>query len=119
MDGLYCTTSLNCPEDYNKLIKEKGQCLKKCDTDSKYIYEFRKECFEKCPNGTKESDSNPHFCEIICPKNSPLEIISNQTCVSYCSINDLNEGLYKFNYEDNDTNSELILNNILKYLTIL
>ena len=114
---LFCTETLNCPKEYNKLIKEKSQCVKECNQDSKYMYEFRKQCYPKCPEKTKISKSNLYFCEIICTKDSPFEILSSQSCVSFCGINDWKEGLCKSNYIDEDTNAELILQNILKDLT--
>lgn len=70
------------------LIQEKSQCVKKCNNDFTFKYQFNKNCFEKCPNGTKESDKKLFFCEIIYNKESHFEIISSQKCVSFCEINE-------------------------------
>ena len=112
---IHCTNYLNCTKEYDKLIEEKGQCLKKCEEDSKYKYEFRKKCFEECPEGTRK---NQFFCEIICTKESPFEIIPYQNCVSFCGINDWKQGLCRSNYQDEETNAKLILDNILQDLII-
>ena len=38
----FCTETFECPEEYNKLIFEKNECINKCDEDDNYKYEFRK-----------------------------------------------------------------------------
>ena len=38
----YYTISQNCPEDYDKLIVEKNECISSCSDHSKYKYEFKK-----------------------------------------------------------------------------
>ena len=116
-NNLFCTGSLECPEEYNILIEEKKQCVIGCDPNSKYKYEFRKQCLEECPEGSEESETKKYFCEIICEKNSPFELISNQTCVSFCSIKDWAKRLCKPKNEDEEANTDLILENILTDLS--
>ena len=43
----YCTQSLNCPEDYNKLIIEKNECIDDCSRDSLYKFEYKGICYDK------------------------------------------------------------------------
>ena len=111
-----CTNSLDCPNEYNKLILDKKECINECKNDNKYRYEFRKRCYENCPSGTKENNDKLFYCEIICTKLIPFEKIPTQECISFCGINDWYNGLCKSNYEDEDTNAEIILNNILSDL---
>ena len=40
-----CLNSLICPENYNKLIEELGECINDCSRISNYQYEFRKKCY--------------------------------------------------------------------------
>ena len=43
----YCTEDNNCPEEYDKLITEKKQCIEDCKKDSIYKYELNNICFSK------------------------------------------------------------------------
>ena len=42
----HCTYNSSCPSEYNKLIKDKNQCIDKCQNDDKYIYENQNICLE-------------------------------------------------------------------------
>ena len=44
--GYECTSTNNCPYNYNKLIKEKNQCIDNCKKDEIYKYEFKNICYE-------------------------------------------------------------------------
>ena len=79
----FCTNKYECPNSY-KLIQEKGKCINDCCKDNIYKYEFRKKCLEKCPENTKVQNID-FYCEIECPKESPYELIENQTCIKNCS----------------------------------
>ena len=46
----------------------------------------------------------------------PFEIVNEQNCTNFCSINDMDNELCISKYEDEDTNANLILNNILEDL---
>ena len=102
-----CTGTLACPSEYSKLIKEKGECVKECN--SKYKYEYMNECFENCPEGTKASESticiklyeynNSYYEECplvtksdhedkICYDECPaIKFEYNNTCYSNCPNN--------------------------------
>ena len=110
---LYCTNTLDCPEDYNKFIPDKKECVKECNKDNKYRYEFKKLCYQKCPQRTEENKNKLFYCEVKCTKQSPFEIIPYQNCTNFCGINDWKNGICKSNYEDEETNAELVLSNIL------
>ena len=69
-------------------------------------YKFRNKYYDKCPEGTENSKNKEFFCEIKCTKEYPFEIILNQTCIHYCSINDRLKGLCKLNYIDNSENNK-------------
>ena len=49
-----CTEKEQCPEKYNKLIKEKNKCIDECVNDNIFKYEYNNTCLESCPNNTKE-----------------------------------------------------------------
>ena len=61
-----------------------------CSNDAEYKFEFKKRCYKVCPQNTTISDNNlltnKYFCEVICPKDYPFEIIASQECVKSCSI---------------------------------
>ena len=42
----HCTYNNSCPSEYNKLIKDKNQCIDKCQNDDKYKYEYQNICLE-------------------------------------------------------------------------
>ena len=47
-----CSESFYCPENYNKLIIDKNQCIDECRNDDIYRYEYNSNCNIQCPNGT-------------------------------------------------------------------
>ena len=57
-----CTTDENCPNEYNKLIEVKKQCIDNCQQDNDYKYEFNDVLYSNCPNGTKISQNNNYLC---------------------------------------------------------
>jgi len=89
----------NCPDPYNLLIKETGECVKYCPFDT-YIKQYNNLCLSKCPEYTGESsdqydicvcidkkykDSNNQFiCTNKCPEDKPLLVNDTNECVSNC-----------------------------------
>ena len=114
----YCTESLGCPIEFNKLVNEKKECLKSCEEDEEYKYEFQKKCYKECPEGSIKTENktdinNKYYCQAICTEEFPFEILSAQECVKYCPIKDIQENLCILNYkvskkdkENNDDNNE-------------
>ena len=51
-----CTENQNCPEKYNKIIKQKNKCIDECTKDDIYKYEYNYACYEYCPPETKENN---------------------------------------------------------------
>ena len=73
-----CTDQYNCPNEYNKLIKERNKCINSCKNDNIYQYEFNNTCYKECPEGTISiNKDNNYFCEI--------EIL-NKTNIYYSDI---------------------------------
>lgn len=107
----------SCPKEYNKVIPGKKQCIDNCSKDDTYKYQFRSECYKECPKGTKTSSKINNFCELICSKEYPFELVENQTCTNFCSINDFHKKRCISNYQDKETNADLILNIILNELS--
>ena len=96
----FCTENFKCPNDYDKLIKEKKECVNNCANDINNHYEFRKECYKECSKGSMlyinssyinplKNINNNFYCEVICSEENPFEILSTQECVKNCSISDL------------------------------
>ena len=113
-EGNYICLDVNeCPDNFNKLIFEKNQCIDQCNKHFYYNYEFQNKCYHECPKNISyiSSDKN-NFCEIICTKDKPFEIKEEQICTDFCGINDMNNNLCVSKYKDEDSNANLILNNI-------
>ena len=116
----YCTLNSTCPEEFNKLIYEKYECVNKCEEDNYYRYEFKRRCYEKCPENSTKIDNNviinEYFCKPICSKEKPFEFIFTQECVKNCPIKDMklnnciqnykNEKEEEENNEDNQKENE-------------
>ena len=98
----YCTENLECPQNFNKLIENKKECVNKCDDDEIYKYEFRNKCYQDCPEGSIKPENNSakniYYCEANCSLNEPFEIVSTQECVSICTIEDIYQNLCILNY---------------------
>ena len=59
-DDYICLDNDNCPDDYQKLVREKSKCIDKCENDDTYQYEYDNICYTKCPKGTIRSSLNYH-----------------------------------------------------------
>ena len=60
-----CSSSPQCPEEKNLLIRDKKKCINNCLKDGgEYIYQYNGECLKDCPEGTSE-DSISHICKVI------------------------------------------------------
>ena len=44
-DNYQCTINNSCPNEYNKLIPDKRQCIKNCENEILYKYEFENKCY--------------------------------------------------------------------------
>ena len=77
----YCTSEYKCPDEHNKLIKEKNKCIFNCSFDNKYIYEYDNKCYEECPSNTKKSLNNEFLCEKICNKSCLYINNINNECI--------------------------------------
>ena len=53
-----CTENPSCPEEYNKLIIDRRECVKNCELNDINKYEFRNKCYPQCPKESKESIDN-------------------------------------------------------------
>ena len=103
----YCTPDNNCVNYYDKIISEKNQCVHDCKQYPDFPFEFHKKCYNKCPENISEvSKEREYYCEIICPKDLPYELIDSQTCVKICSLSQINKKLCKKNYISYNKNEE-------------
>ena len=114
-----CTKKKECPSTYQFLIVELRQCVESCD--GTYPMQLRKECYKECPPGkSKKSIQKTNICLVICPYDSPFELIKDQSCVASCSIMERSEKLCVTNNVGNRTNlliQEIIHNDIISDLT--
>ena len=62
----FCTNTQKCPDEYDKLIIEKNQCVDNCKNDDIYKYLYNNKCL------------------ISCPINASYEIIPYQICSEDC-----------------------------------
>ena len=116
----YCTENFTCPNDYDKLIEDKRECVSDCSNDENYKYEFRKKCYkDNCPsNSTERNTSNElerYFCKPICDEKYPFEIINTQECVEKCDFKYFSDDSCIINYKSEENIVE-IYNMILKMI---
>ena len=66
-DGLYeCTSTLQCPFDYNKFIEEKKECIDDCKKDDTFKLLYNGNCLRSCPEGTSaEPEKGDYICKEI------------------------------------------------------
>ena len=122
-NNLYCTKSEQCPEEYNKLIENKKECVSSCQ-NNEYKFEFHNRCHEKCPlnsterNNTKELEkfliNGEYFCKHICTEEFPFELILSQQCLNNCDTRDIINGLCILNYQNEEYDKIKIYDTILK-----
>ena len=95
----YCTETDKCNEKYNKLIYGTKECIEECNQISRYNY--KNECYIDCPKDTIISKEKSYYCEAICPREKPYEMIKEQECVESCSLNLIKKKLCINKYEIN------------------
>ena len=67
--GLYkCTSTPQCPLEYNKFIKEKNQCIEDCKNDDTFKFLYNGICRSSCPEGTS---ANPGVGDYLCKEPNP------------------------------------------------
>ena len=88
-----CSTndcSLNWKSKKQYYIEDKNICIKNCDIDDTFKYQYKDKCLLVCPEGFHPSEKNECIKDsIICPQNYPFEIILNNECTGQCSALDL------------------------------
>ena len=76
----HCTIDNKCPDDYNKLNKDKNKCLNDCRNDKENKYDYNNICYKICPEGTIP---NNYICEVKNMNDSdisectPLKLFNN------------------------------------------
>ena len=105
IDKYYCTPEQLCSMNISKLlIPQKNQCIDDCTKDSEYQYEFRHTCYKECPELISEiSQTKNFYCEVICTKELPFEIIETQECTNNCTISQREKGFCKNNYQPKES----------------
>ena len=102
----FCTHNLECEGAYNKLIIGTKECIDECDKRSKYKY--RNQCYSECPEGSIKTLNKPFYCEYICNESQPFELINEQICTDYCSLNQIKSKLciLKYGKSQNEENPD-------------
>ena len=91
LDGEYlCTDTPECPDEYDKLIKEKNQCIDDCKKDDNYKFLYENKCL------------------IGCPMNAPYEIKTFKICTKDCLTEDFFLNKCKINNKEDIIKDELI-----------
>ena len=103
---LFCLDNSECPNDYNKLIFERKECVKNCSTYEQYFYQHKNICYSHCPNGTEESNIMPYYCVSACTKELPFKLIQTDECAQCCPIRDIQINNCELNYKENNSNLE-------------
>ena len=107
------TLDNSCPNGFNKLIKEKNQCIENCDKDDTYIMEYNNRCYINCPKGTKiiknrNNNNNICFEEFLCSEKNPYKIIETDECSKNCSAINFFKGICKINNDIPKIKDEMI-----------
>ena len=118
-----CTSNLECPDYYNKLIPDLGKCIDKCEKEDNYKYEYKNICYSDCPEGSIRNNNSlenemKYFCKPICKEEEPFEIIKEQKCVKYCTNEELNNNICILNFKDNnheDSEQDILIKNLENY----
>ena len=81
-NNFYCTNNLKCPDNYNKLIKEKNKCIDDCSKDDIYKYEKNNICYKDYPHDTIQIiiDNDSTF-----PKSTIFYFVDNRITNYYSS----------------------------------
>ena len=58
-----CSSSPQCPEEKNLLIRKKRKCIDSCLKDREYRYQYNGECLQECPSDT-EIDTKDLICKV-------------------------------------------------------
>ena len=92
--------SHTCFQKDSSIIFEKRNCIKKCEYDEDYKFEYNKICRKACPNGTHCTYGDEFLCEedIECPEFN----INNTKCdedAKYGYYLDKNDGIYRACYK--------------------
>ena len=133
-DEYSCTINKQCPDDYPELIREKNECVEKCQNDDIYRYEYKNICYEKCPNGTLAEEDDEYICHLIdnsinytiVKKDKKIESLKEDIMNGNMDdiINDITESKEDYVKKENDiiyqiTTSENQKNNLNKNTTSL
>ena len=102
-----CTEDNKCPETYDLLVADLGQCIQDCQHSEYYKYQFLNKCYSYCPEDSELFEGDEYFCRLSCPFERPFMLRSQQICVSNCTIIDRRDGECVTNYFGNRTNGEI------------
>ena len=116
-DKSYCTKNFTCPDDFNKLIEDKKECVFDCSKDEYYKYEFRKKCYkDSCPSNSTQRDNSEEldkfsidkqfFCKPICNEEFRFEMITTQECVKNCDYKYIFDKSCILNYKSQEKEKE-------------
>ena len=114
-----CTEGPNCPENYDLIIPDLGQCVISCLNTEYYQYEFKNRCFKECPADSNILDPDKKTCKLTCPFERPFMLQSIGLCVSNCTINDRRDKECVTNYVGNQSHliPDIILTDIEDHFT--
>ena len=118
-----CTQGNSCPDDYNKLIKERNQCIDNCLKDTIYIYEYNNICLDIPPIQTSSTpiktassiittvENLSYINRNECSDNSHYIIIETGECSNNCTAFNYFNYICKI-YSDETTVKDEMINTI-------
>ena len=114
----HCTEVLECPEEYNKLILDKRECIDECKNDDKYKYEYNNTCYQICPYDMFGNETSNFICEykLVNNENISQKIIttpSDSQIIYECKKDDtLNNNCNFLNFNEEAEILNIIQQNI-------
>ena len=103
-----CTEADECPQNFNYLIVDLGECVHSCDETLGYNKNLKKECYKECPPGISiQNGNNSNICISLCSYDKPFKLIEEDKCVASCSIMERSTKLCITSYFENRTNLEI------------
>ena len=104
----YCTSDFSCPENYNKIIINKSECIDNCSRDEIYKYEYNNECYIEDPYSTTYFTTY-YNTDIIIDDTTVLKNDFSTVISTLTNENFINN----FNISEYELFKEYILNNVI------
>ena len=102
-----CTKEKRCPDIYNKLNKDKNECVKSCNETKGNKYEYNNVCYNECPKNFITLDYN---CLPNCTEENPFLLLDTLECTSICKIDEYLKKCIRIYFKDVNDAAKNIFN---------